>query len=275
MQISFCRRVICGAAALVASLGWAAVANAQYRPAGELAVGEKYHVEGAIAFWNADPDLVVSSEALGIAGDDIDLVEDLGIEQKKLRTFNLVLRPATKHKFRFEYLPLKYEAEAVVPREFVFNGLRYRVGLPVNTSADFTTYRFGYEYDFLYFSRGYVGAMFDLKYTDVDVTLTSPIGTGFTREVAPIPGAGVTGRGYLAKNLSVTGEFTYFRIPQNLGKDEWGGRYFEYDVYGTVNFNQNVGAQLGLRSIHAEYFEDLDAGDLKFRGWYFGGVFRY
>ena len=39
--------------------------------------------------------------------------------------------------------------------------------------------------------------------------------------------------------------------------------------------NQYVGAQLGLRSIHVEYFEDLDAGDLRFRGWYFGGVFRY
>ena len=274
MRSSVCR-VICGGAVAVAVLGWGRVADAQYRPASEIAIGEKYHVEGAIAFWNADPDLTVSSEALGIRGDDIDLVKDLGIEQKKLRTFSLVLRPATKHKFRFEYLPLKYESEALVPREFVFNGLRYRVGLPVNTSADLTTYRFGYEYDFLYFPRGYVGALVDLKYTDVDVTLTSPVGTGFTREVAPIPGAGIAGRGYLAKNVSVTGEVSYFRIPQSLGRDEWGGRYLEYDFYGTVNFSQNVGAQLGLRSIHAEYFEDLDAGDLRFRGWYFGGVFRY
>jgi hypothetical protein len=267
--------VTCGAAALVAALGWAGVANAQYRPAVETAIGEKYHIEGGFAFWDPDIDLVVSSEALGIPGDDVDLTDDLGIESKKLRTFTLVLRPATKHKFRFQYLPLKYEAEAIIDRDFVFNGLRYRVGLPVNTSADLTTYRFGYEYDFLYFSRGYVGALFDLKYTDVDVTLNSPIGTAFTREVAPIPGIGGTGRGYLAKNVSVTGEVSYFRIPQSLGKDEWGGRYLEYDVYGTVNFNQNVGAQIGLRSIHAEYFEDLDAGDLRFKGWYFGGVFRY
>jgi hypothetical protein len=42
-----------------------------------------------------------------------------------------------------------------------------------------------------------------------------------------------------------------------------------------VNFTHYVGAQIGLRSIHAEYFENLDAGDLRFRGWYFGGVFRY
>ena len=47
-------------------------------------------------FWNADPDLIISSESLGIPGDDIDLVNDLGIEDKRLREFRLVLRPATK-----------------------------------------------------------------------------------------------------------------------------------------------------------------------------------
>jgi hypothetical protein len=259
----------------VAMLAPARAAVAQYRPTSELAVGEKYHIEGGIAFWNPDLSLTVSSEALGIPGDEVDLVDDLGLEEKKLRTLSLVLRPATKHKFRFQYLPLKYEAETILDREFVFNGLRYRLGLPVNTTADLTTYRFGYEYDFLYFSRGYVGALFDLKYTDVDVTLNSPIGTGFTRQVAPIPGIGATGRGYVAKNVSLTGAISYFRIPESLGREEFGGRYFEYDFYGTVNFTQNVGAQLGLRSIHVEYFEELDAGDLRFRGWYFGGVFRY
>jgi hypothetical protein len=41
-----------------------------------------------------------------------------------------------------------------------------------------------------------------------------------------------------------------------------------------VNVTQNVGGEVGLRSIHPEYFEDLHAGDLRFRGWHFG-VFRY
>jgi hypothetical protein len=41
-----------------------------------------------------------------------------------------------------------------------------------------------------------------------------------------------------------------------------------------VNFSQNVSAQLGLRSIHAEYFEDLDAATpLPWLGS--SGVFRY
>lgn len=269
------RRVVCALAAAAAALVCVRPSEAQFQPQRELAVGEKYHIEGAISFWDPNPDLVVSSEALGIPGDDVDLVKDLGIENARFRTLNVVLRPGRKHKFRFEYLPLKWDAEAVVPRDFVFNGQRYRVGLPVNTDAKLTTYRWGYEYDFFYQERGYIGLLLDAKYTDVDVSLDSPIGREFTDSVGVIPGIGVAGRGYVAKNVSVTGEVTYFRIPEKVGKGDFGGRYLEYNFYSTVNFTHNVGAQIGLRSIHAEYFEDFDAGDLKLRGWFFGGVFRY
>jgi hypothetical protein len=271
------RLVFCATLVALGLAGSAASAHAQFRPpgSGDAAVGERYHIEGAIAFWNADADLIISSESLGIPGDDIDLVNDLGIDQTTLRELRLVLRPATKHKFRFNYLPIRYDAASIVVREFTFNGQRYRIGLPVNTEADLTTYRFAYEYDAFYRSRGYVGVVFDLKYTNVDVTLDSPIGREFTSAVAPIPGIGVVGRGYLARNVSITGEVTYFKVPDNLGQNDFGGRYLEYDFYGTFNINNYVGAQLGLRSIDVDYFEDFDAGALTFKGWYFGGVVRY
>lgn len=274
--MSMCGRAGSGILLTVGLVMAAAPAGAQFRPAeASRAVGERYHIEAGVAWWNAEPKLIVSSESLGIPGDDVDLVGDLGIAEKRLRALNLVLRPATKHKFRLQYLPIQYTAEAIVQREFTFNGQRYRIGLPVNTTADLTTYRFGYEYDFIYRSRGYVGVLFDLKYTDVNVSLDSPIGREFTSQVAPIPTIGVTGRGYLTNNVAITGEVNFFKIPENLGKDEFGGRYLDYDFYATTNFTNNVGAQVGFRSIDVNYFQDLDAGDLKFRGLYFGGVIRY
>jgi len=276
MGTSICRSVFAAATVAAAMVGSSAPAAAQFRvPGSETTIGEKYHIEGAIAWWNADPTLVVSSESLGIRGDEVDLVGDLGIEQKRLREMRLVLRPATKHKFRFNYLPISYTAEANVQREFTFNGQRYRIGLPVNTTADLTTYRFAYEYDFFYRPRGFAGVVLDLKYTNVEVDLNSPIGREFTTAVAPIPGIGFIGRGYPAKNVSVTGELTFFKIPENLGGEEFGGRYVEYDIYGTMNFNHYVGAQIGMRSIDVNYFRDLDTGTLKFSGLYFGGVIRY
>lgn len=277
MERSVYRGVICAGVMSLVLLGGALPVSAQFRPPASAnpTVGERYHVEAAYTFWGADPDLIISSESLGIPGDDVDLVNDLGIEEKRLRELRLVLRPATKHKFRINYTPIKYEAEAVLQREFTFNGQRYRIGLPVNTEADLTTWRFGYEYDAFYTSRGYVGVVLDVKYTNVDVSLDSPIGREFTEAVAPIPGIGVAGRGYITPNVSITGEVMYFRVPESLGGDDFGGRYLEYDFYGTYNFTNNVGAQLGLRSIDVDYFDDLDFGSLTFRGWYFGGVVRY
>jgi len=255
---------------------WSVTASAQYRAQPSQAEGEQYHIEAALAWWSPEPNLIVSSESLGIPGDDVDLVTDLGIEKKRLRELRLVLRPAAKHKFRINYLPIKYSAEAIVQREFVFNGQRYRLGLPVNTETDLTTWRFGYEYDFIHRSHGFLGVLLDLKYTNVDVVLDSPIGREFTSQVAPIPTIGVVGRGYLVPNFSITGEVSFFKVPENLGEQLNGeGRYLDYDFYGTYNLNRNVGAQLGLRSVDVQYSKDLDAGDLNFKGWYFGGVIRY
>lgn len=250
-------------------------AAAQYSPPAAPAVGEDYHFEIAYSFWSADPSLLISSESLGIPGTDIDLVDDLGIESEQMRRLNIVLRPAQKHKFRFEYTPVTYETDSFpVQREFVFNGQRYRVGLPVSTTAEFKTFRFGYEYDFISRNRGYLGVLLDLKYTDVSVTLLSPIGEEFTTQAAPIPTIGLTGRGYVAPNVAIGGEVSFFRVPDNLS-ETYDGSYTDYDFYGLVNFNRNVGAQVGYRSIDIFYEADFDHGALKFKGWYFGGTLRF
>ena len=126
------RRTSLAAAVL---LLWSAPAAAQYGAPRGGSVGDLYNIEGAVAWWNPQPDAIIASESLGIPGDNIDLAADLGIEQKRIPELRVVLRPGMKHKFRFSYLPIKYEAESVVRREFVFNGQRYRIGLPVNTVA--------------------------------------------------------------------------------------------------------------------------------------------
>jgi hypothetical protein len=270
-------RVLVGAGICLAVVfGFVPAASAQYRPAGPPTVGETYHIEAAYGWWNADPALTINSEGLGILGSDIDLIDDLGIEQKKLGKFNLVLRPATKHKFRFEYLPITYEADTVLRRQIIFNGQLYNVGLPVQTTAQYKQSRFGYEYDFLYMKRGFAGVLFDVKYTDVNVEIASPLRPQpeFTKAVAPIPTIGFVGRGYVAPSVSITGEVSFFRVPDSIS-DEFDGSYTDFDLYGTVNFNRYVGAQLGFRNTDLSYLVDLDQGTLKFKGIYFGGVIRY
>src|SRR5258706_379904 len=99
-----------------------ATARAQYAatPFHDPSTGETYHVEAAVAFWSPSPDLTVASAQFGLAGTQISAINDLGIEPKTLIALRMVLRPARKHKFRINYLPMHYTAESLVHRTFDF-----------------------------------------------------------------------------------------------------------------------------------------------------------
>jgi hypothetical protein len=270
-----------------AILAAASPVQAQYgaRTYNDRATGESYHVELGGYFWNPAPEIGIVSEGLGIPGDRVDFVTDLGIEQSQFRQLKVVLRPATKHKFRFEYTPIGYEAESTVTREFVFNGQRYRVGLPVVSELQWKAFRFGYEWDFIYRERGFFGLLLEAKYTNVQATLTTNV-LGFELEEfaearAPVPAIGVIGRVYVVPNISITGEFSGIKVP-GIGEDErrpdeprYKANYFDFDLYGTVNFSDHFGAQAGYRSFDVFYKIEDDEGELALKGLYFGGVVRF
>lgn len=236
--------------------------------------GEDYHVELAAAWWQPTPSVTIASESLGIAGTDVNLADDLGVESARVLELRGTLRPGRKHKLRVARLPVQYSGEATVSKEFVFNGLRYRVGLPVKTEATLTAWRFGYEYDFIATDKGYFGMLVDVKYTDVNVALTSALGEEFTTAVAPLPTIGAVARTYVTQNASITGEVSYLKVPQNLSQD-YKGRYFDYDVYATMNFGRYTGAQVGYRSVDVFYQAKQDRGTLAFKGFYVAGIVRF
>lgn len=262
-----------------------ASARAQFGqvPFSDPATGETYHIEVSGAFWNPTPELVIASESLGIAGSNINAVTDLGIQQQRFKELRLVLRPARKHKFRLHYIPMSYTAATTVRRTFVFNGLTFPVNIPVNTTFDWKSVKLGYEYDFVYRDRGYAGFFTDIKFTDIGVELDTPVvrcrqGADlipcFARAQAPIPTIGGVGRVYVVPNISVTFELTGIKIPETVNQD-YKAHYFDFDLYGTVNFNDYVGAQIGYRSLDLGYIVEEDSGTLKMKGIYFGGVVRY
>src|SRR4029077_19857896 len=132
-------------------------ASAQFTPRSldDPATGEKYHIEGSVGVWFPIADMQISSDQFGISGSTIDLKRDLGLTDQKFPDLALVLRPAKKHKFRLAYIPIKYEQEGTLTTDIVFNGQRYRVGFPVNSSLDWKAIRYSYEYDFISRDRGF------------------------------------------------------------------------------------------------------------------------
>jgi hypothetical protein len=256
----------------------AAPASAQYgvRSLSDPATGETYHVEVGGYFWNPTPEISITSQSLtrDALGTPIDFVTDLGIEQTRFKQLKVVLRPGRKHKFRFEYTPIHYEAVGTLKREVIFNGQRYNVSLPVATDLQWKAYRFVYEFDFVYRDRGFVGLLLEAKYTDVRAQLSNVLVTEFVSAKAPIPTIGVIGRGYVTPNISITGELSGLGTGGLFGED-YRAHYVDFDLYGTVNFSDNFGAQLGYRTLNVFYHVKKDEGDLVLKGLYFGGVARF
>lgn len=275
MRRSVTAIVCCGLFTLVS----AATAGAQYRnypSEQQAAVGEKYHFEISGDLWKPSPTLTISSEQFGLVGTDIDAVNDLGFESTRFKELRLVLRPAKKHKFRLDYIPIKFQAETTLRRDLVFNGIKYRVNFPVDSSLDWHAYHFGYEYDLLYKPKWFVGLLLEAKYTDVNVALNSPGISEFASVAAPIPGIGGVVRFYPHSNVSVTGEMTGFKLPSSVDKlDRYDGRFVDFNIYGTVNFTNNVGVQVGYRSMDVMYRVKTDNGNFTLKGMYFGAVARF
>jgi hypothetical protein len=253
-------------------------AHAQYqpRPLNDAAIGESYHIEGGADLWFPSITATIASEALDIPGSQIDIKRDLGVSDKRLSALDLVLRPASRHKFRLEYLPIKYEASANVNKDIIFNGIRYRLGLPVNSLLDWKTFSLGYEFDFVEKKWGFVGFILEAKFTDVKVSLNSPLMSEpqFAHARAPIPALGGIGRVYVIPNVSITGELSAFKIPDSID-NRYNAHYVDLNIYGTVNFTNNIGVKGGFRSRDVGYLIKLDSGSLVLRGIYFGAVVRY
>jgi hypothetical protein len=267
---------LAGLAATLLLLAVPAHAQFKPRPLNDPATGESYHIEAGADMWYPSITATIASEALGIPGSKIDLKRDLGVVDKRMSAVDLVLRPAARHKFRFQYLPIKYEASSTVNQDIIFNGIRYRLGLPVNSMLDWKTYSLGYEFDFVEKKWGYVGFILEAKFTDVQVSLNSPImnEAQFAHARAPVPALGGIGRVYVVPNISITGEFSAFKIPDSID-DRYNAHYVDLNIYGTVNFTNNIGVKGGFRSRDVAYLVEADSGSLVLRGIFFGVVARY
>jgi hypothetical protein len=262
------------AACACAALAAPRRADAQYNapPLNDLAIGEKYHVEISGSLWN--PKLIgsVSSDEFGIPGDKLDFVTDLGFEQTRFKDFRIVLRPARKHRFRAQYTPIGYTAETLLKRSIVFNGIRFEA-IPVSAEFDWKVWRLGYEYDFIYRDRGFVGVLFDVRATEFRASLQSVGRLEFVSAKAPLPSLGLVGRAYILPSVALNFEVSGLKLPRI--DPDYDANYFDWDINGTVNLTNNVGVQVGWRKLSTFINIENDKGDFAFQGMWFGAALRY
>jgi hypothetical protein len=243
------------------------------------AIGEQYHVELSGTLWNPNLFGEISSEQFGLIGSRIDFLDDLGFTRTRFKDLRIVLRPTRKAKFRIQYTPIEYVAETTLRRTIVFNGIQFPVSVPIESSFAWKVWRFGYEYDIVYKSRGFVGVLLEGRYTQMDATLStnSPIFnpqlSEFASARAPLPAIGVVGRAYVLPEVAVNFELTGFKLP-NIDP-QYRANYFDWDLSGTVNLSNNFGVQVGWRKMTTFLAIENDTGDLRFQGLWFGAAVRY
>ena len=237
------------------------------------AIGEDYHFEVTAAWWKPDLMGSVTSDRLGLIGSRIDLKDDLNFGEARFRNFKFTLRPALKHKVRFQYTPLEYTASGVLARTVNFAGATFDAALPVDSKLNWKVWRLGYEWDFLYRSRGFMGVVFEVRKTELEAEVASLAVSGSVEAEAPLPAIGFVTRVYPLPDLAVNFELTGLKAPEFQGKYE--GTYVDLDLSATVNVSNNFGVTFGWRKLDTNIRISQDFGDLKFSGFWFGGAIRY
>lgn len=270
-------------AATLLCLVLSARAEAQFRVP-EPAPGENFVVELGLMFWSPTPGLLIQTGGLSAIGENqVDFVSEFGIENDRFREFRSVIKAGKKHKLRLSHVLAEYNASAVLQRTISFGGQTFPVSVPATADLKWKVWRFGYEYDFVAADRGVVGFITELKVNTVSADLEAPgFGSEFTEVQAPVPTIGGIIRVYPHKTFALTAEMSGFKMPGFIGRritdaveDDPDAKVFDLDIYGTINFGRHVGAQLGYRSLTADYDFDEDLGDLELKGWYWGGLLRF
>ncbi|MBI2187805.1 MAG: hypothetical protein HYU37_11925 [Acidobacteria bacterium] len=231
-------------------------------------------VELGLMSWRPSPELRLSTGALaGSSIDEVDFVEEFGIEDKSFPDFRVAL--GRNHKFRFGYVKFSYEQDATIRRTFTFQGRTFTINTPASADIKWDLWTFGYEWDFVSRDRGFFGVVADLKYNKVQAAIDSPAlrSTAATDTDAPVPTIGVIGRGYVTPMIAITGEFTGLKVSSG----DFDVKFTDFDINATIIPSRaiGIGAQVGYRSVIADYIVDEDTGDLKMQGPYFGVVARF
>ena len=256
-----------------------APARAQYgaKAPSDRATGETYHVEVGGTSGIPTPDIAITSESLRHSRDRrIDFVKDLGIEKTRFRQLKVVLRPATKHKFRFEYTPITYEADGIAAAPTSSStASSYPVTLPVDDGPEVEGVPLRLRVR-LRLSRPRVlrpRARGEVHRRRSDAVRTSSPRSSSARRRRfrrSAPSAASTS----CRTSRSPASSAASSCRRGIDED-YRAKYFDFDLYGTVNFNDHVGAQVGYRSFDVLLQGQRRRRRLKLKGLYFGGVVRF
>ncbi len=218
-------------------------------------------VEGR--YWFTDLDSSVKVTEGNIIGTEIDVVDDLGVDDKKNFWEGRITLELGSHKLRYGYMPMKWDGQKTISQDIVFKGKTYTASTVVDSEMEIKYHRLAYEYDIIDTLDNRLGIIFEVKYFDINASLrdtTLVLDESESLDV-PLPTVGVAVNVGLPFLLNVGGEVTGMTL---------GSYGYMVDAEAMVNFEPLPFVTLsgGYRYLKLHVAVDDDEGDFTLSGPY-------
>ncbi len=164
------------------------------------------HIEGR--YWFTDLSGVTRASSGGVAGTDLNLVNDLGLPERKDFWETRVSLELGDHQIRYGFLPLQWGGSNSITGTVNFNGKAYTGQMDSTLKAGY--HRLGYKYDFINLLGSDLGVIIELKYFDSTIGINGPaLGVSGSRGVSSFfPTVGISGHLGLPFSMNFGGEVT-------------------------------------------------------------------
>src|SRR3989344_8178691 len=148
-------------------------------------------VHGEGRYWFTSLDSKVQVTEPGLTGTQIDLVDTLGVDDKKNFWEARVDLNLGSHHLRYGYMPLSWDGQKTITQSINFDGKTYSASARVDSNLDITYQRLGYRYNIIDTLGNQLGIIFDIKLFDIEARLkTTGIDESYS-VTAPVPTIGL------------------------------------------------------------------------------------
>lgn len=216
-------------------------------------------------YWFTDLGAEVKSTGGGLAGTDIDFVDDLGLDDNEGFFEGRITLELGSHSLRYAFIPLSWDGTGTLAADVNFGGRTYSATTAVTSEINVNYHRLGYKYDFIDTLDNKLGVIVEVKYLETEAKIKeSSSGIERTESLnAPVPAVGLAGQLSLPFLFDISAEVTGI----TLGSDA-------YLVDGEAAINLKpvpfVKISGGYRYFTLHLEDDEDKADVTLKGPFVG-----
>jgi hypothetical protein len=230
----------------------------------ELPAAEKYALRAEYLWWTPLLKGKLQKGLGDVDGTVLDAQSDLGIGEGKTNQVRATFRLGPSWKLRGSWSPIDFSGDAIARQDFLYGTTVGRTSDRIITSLKGNYFTGELEWDFVRRPQGFLGAIFGVKFFDVDTLLLDVDRASRVAETErlPIPAVGLAGRAYFSR-LSAEAEFSGMTVGDR-------GHAWELLIALRFHVSDRLAATGGYRKLVLQGSTGRDYFQLDLGTWTFG-----